>query len=274
VAKAKGELFESLGEADTALVNLDDPRCVELASRCRANKIFFGLNKNAEIRAEKLEPFHPHGVRFELHIGPKKIPVRINWLGKPAILNALPAAAAGASLGVSIEAIQKGIENFRPMPMRMNVIELRGDIRIIDDTYNANPCSMESALEALVAMKGDGMAIAILGDMKELGAASAEAHFALGQKAGMLAVDRLFLIGEFSRDMAMGAISARLTEKAIFVMEDHEEITLKCLSESREGTWILVKGSRAMALETVVQGLLLEWGAENEQKVRSRCSTI
>lgn len=270
VARAKGELFDSLGAGDTALVNLDDPRCVELASRCRANKVSFGLNKKADIRAERLEPFHFHEARFELHIGPESTSIRINWFGMPAIFNALPAAAAGVAMGVSIEAIQKGIETFRPPPMRMNRIESGGNIRILDDTYNANPPSMESALEALAAVKGDGMAIAIFGDMKELGAASAKAHFALGQKAGRLPVDRLFLMGEFSKDMAMGAVSADLAEEAVFVMEDHEEIVSRCLCESKGSTWILVKGSRAMAMEKVVHGLLRELGAEKEQKVRPR----
>jgi UDP-N-acetylmuramoyl-tripeptide--D-alanyl-D-alanine ligase len=266
VAKAKGELFESLGTGDTALVNLDDQRCVELASRCRANKIFYGLSERAEIRAEKCEPFHALGARFELHIGQESIPVKIRWFGKPAILNALPAAAAGASMGFSIETIRKGIEAFRPPPMRMNVVEVGRNIRIIDDTYNANPRSMESAIEVLAAMKGNEMAIAILGDMKELGDASADAHVALGQKVGGLPVDRLYLIGEFSNNTAKGAISANLSEEAISVMKDHEEIVSSCLLEAKEGARILVKGSRSMAMENVVQGLLREWGAQKEQR--------
>jgi UDP-N-acetylmuramoyl-tripeptide--D-alanyl-D-alanine ligase len=92
----------------------------------------------------------------------------------------------------------------------------------------------------------------------------------LGQKVGELPVDRLFLIGEFSKNTAMGALSANLTEKAIFVMKDHEEIVSRCLLETKEGARVLVKGSRSMAMEKVVQGLLREWTAKKGKKVRSR----
>jgi UDP-N-acetylmuramoyl-tripeptide--D-alanyl-D-alanine ligase len=280
VKRAKGELLESLGRNDTALINMDDQRCMELAERCQAKKIFFGLHRKADVRGEDLEPFNLEGARFELIAFSERISVLIHWHGRQAIMNALASASAGISMGLCLEDIKKGLEAFRPFPMRLNLIELKGNVWLLDDTYNANPQSMEIALESLVSIKGKGKAIAVLGDMKELGRESSRSHFSLGQRVASYAIDTLFLIGDFSEDVAKGAISAGMRRDSIFIARSHEEIVSNCLDEAKGGAWILVKGSRAMAMENVVHHIVEAIGIKEKEenidrsKGMARCSTI
>jgi UDP-N-acetylmuramoyl-tripeptide--D-alanyl-D-alanine ligase len=140
--------------------------------------------------------------------------------------------------------------------MRMEVIPLGGGKTLIDDTYNANPRSMDLALETLTELKGTGRAIAVLGDMLELGRFSEEAHQQLGEKVKELAIDLLLTIGEKAPLVVESAIRHGFERKKAKVVKSHSEVISFLKEVIREGDWILVKGSRGMAMEKVVEGLI------------------
>jgi UDP-N-acetylmuramoyl-tripeptide--D-alanyl-D-alanine ligase len=140
--------------------------------------------------------------------------------------------------------------------MRMEVISLEGGKTLINDTYNANPRSMELALETLAEMKGKGRAIAVLGDMLELGDFSEEAHRQLGEKVKELSIDLLLTLGEKGPLVVESAIHHGFKPERAKVLKSHSEVISFLKRALREGDWILVKGSRGMAMEEVVEGLI------------------
>jgi UDP-N-acetylmuramoyl-tripeptide--D-alanyl-D-alanine ligase len=140
--------------------------------------------------------------------------------------------------------------------MRMEVIRLKSGKTLINDAYNANPKSMEVALEILSEMRGEGRAIAVLGDMMELGGFSMEAHQHLGEKAGELSIDFLLALGEEAVVVVESAIRHGLNPDNARVVENHAEAASILKQVIREGDWILVKGSRKMAMEKIAEEII------------------
>jgi UDP-N-acetylmuramyl pentapeptide synthase len=168
--------------------------------------------------------------------------------------NALAAAAAGLLLGVDDEGIRRGLQAASPAAGRMNVSTLPGGATVIDDTYNANPASMQAALEALRALRGGGRGMLVAGEMRELGAGAAGFHREVGRCAARTGVDRLYACGAFAGELAAGALEAGLGAGAV-VTGSREEITEALLADLSAGDWVLVKGSRAAGMEAVVRRL-------------------
>ncbi|RLA83477.1 MAG: UDP-N-acetylmuramoyl-tripeptide--D-alanyl-D-alanine ligase, partial [Deltaproteobacteria bacterium] len=146
--------------------------------------------------------------------------------------------------------IRRGLEGFRPLPMRMELRTIRG-VNVINDAYNANPASMEAALKALSSRKG--RKFALLGDMAELGSETERLHRELGEFCAHLPLEGLFLLGEQARTVAEGARKRGMEERKIVVARDHGEIAHALAQRVREGDWLLVKGSRIMATERVIE---------------------
>jgi UDP-N-acetylmuramyl pentapeptide synthase len=184
----------------------------------------------------------------------KDVFVQMRCYGAPCLENALAAAAAALAMGASPSEIARGLEAFQPLPRRLNVISLGQEIHLIDDTYNANPVSMEAALKVLQHL-ATGRRLAVLGDMRELGEGTRGMHRSIGKKAADLGVDVLIAVGEWAEEMLQGARESSSPPKEIYASATaHEAVDMASETCSR-GDWILVKGSRAMALEQVVEGL-------------------
>jgi UDP-N-acetylmuramoyl-tripeptide--D-alanyl-D-alanine ligase len=139
--------------------------------------------------------------------------------------------------------------------MRMEVVPLKGRKTLINDAYNANPSSMELALETLVEAKGEGRAFAILGDMLELGDFTKEAHEQLGEKVSELSIDFLLALGEEAPVVVESAIRHGFPMERARVVENHSEAISQLKQMIQSGDWILIKGSRRMAMEKIVEGL-------------------
>jgi UDP-N-acetylmuramoyl-tripeptide--D-alanyl-D-alanine ligase len=139
--------------------------------------------------------------------------------------------------------------------MRMEIVSLKGGMTLINDAYNANPNSMELALETLVEVKGKGRAIAVLGDMLELGEFATEAHQQLGQKVSKLSIDFLLTLGEEAPVVVESAVRHKFPLERTKVVESHSEAASILREMVRNGDWILVKGSRGMAMEKIVEAL-------------------
>jgi UDP-N-acetylmuramoyl-tripeptide--D-alanyl-D-alanine ligase len=166
----------------------------------------------------------------------------------------LAAAAVGYRLGLSIQEVKEGLEATVSLPGRMQVIALSQGIHLINDTYNANPGSMARAIETLRSLKGNGRGILIAGDMLELGEHSISAHKELGILVARGGIARLYASGEFAQEVTDSAVGAGMDAGKVFVGSQNE-IVDAIKGRLGPGDWVLVKGSRLMAMEKVVEGL-------------------
>jgi len=251
----KGELFRGMRRDGTILVNQDDSRVVNLASRYPGQKITFGIERPADVMAKEIRLHGAEGTSFTLILEEEAIEIPLRLLGKHFVPNALSAIAVACLFGVEVNRIKEALENFQPFPMRMEVVPLKGGEILINDSYNANPSSMELALETLVEAKGKGRAVAVLGDMLELGNFSKEAHEQIGKKMSELPIDFLLAMGEKAPVVIESAIRHGFPMEKARIVESHLEAISLLRQMIQNGDWILVKGSRGMAMEKIVEGL-------------------
>jgi UDP-N-acetylmuramoyl-tripeptide--D-alanyl-D-alanine ligase len=251
----KGELFRRMRRDGTILVNQDDPRVMELANDYPGQKITFGTEHPAEVMAKEVRLRGAEGTSFTLILEGEAMEIHLPLLGKHFVPNALSAVAVGCLFGVEVQQIKKALENFQPFPMRMEVVSLGGGRTLINDTYNANPYSTELALETLAEAKGNGRAIAVLGDMLELGSFTKEAHEQIGEKVRELSIDFLVALGEEASTVVQSAIRHGFPMERTRIVENHSEAIPLLGEMMKDGDWILVKGSRRMAMEKIVKGL-------------------
>jgi UDP-N-acetylmuramoyl-tripeptide--D-alanyl-D-alanine ligase len=256
VKEEKGELFRRMRRDGTILVNQNDPYVSDLADEFSGQKITFGVERSADVMAKEVRLKGVEGTSFKLILEGTEIEIVLPLLGTHFVSNALAAVAAASLFGIELEKMKGALEHFHPFRMRMEVIPLGGGETLIDDTYNANPRSMDLALETLVELKGKGRAIAVLGDMLELGHFSEEAHRQLGEKVEELSIDLLLTLGEKAPLVVESAIRHGFEPKRAKVVKSHSEAISFLKEVIREGDWILVKGSRGMAMEKVVEGLI------------------
>ena len=254
VARAKGELLNTIRPGGTAILNADDPRVAALAGNLNCPVILFGSAGAAQVRADDIHPTES-GMTFTLTTPSGSTPVTLATPARVMVSNALAAAAAGELMGVPIKHIQAGLEAFCPQAGRMGIRLLGGDIRLVDDTYNANPDSMVAAIETLTSMHGHRRTIAVLGDMLELGPQSADLHRKIGRAAGDARLDRLYIAGSFAAAVAEGAMDRKMKTDRIFC-GTKAGIIEQLNHDLQAGDLILVKGSRGMAMEAVVEAIV------------------
>jgi UDP-N-acetylmuramoyl-tripeptide--D-alanyl-D-alanine ligase len=252
VTLEKGALFSGVRAGGAIAVNLDDPRVRRLGEKYRGRKITYG--EGGEVRAETSGEMSAAGTRFTLRAGRQRRQVRLRFVGRHNIANAVGAAAMAHALGIGMTAIGRGLERAQPYAMRMQLESWRG-IGIINDAYNANPASMAAAVETLKKIKGDGRRIAVLGDMFELGKHSRRQHFELGAKLAAAAIDYVCLLGERATDVKRGALRGGMKPEQIFVARSHGEIGRWLGARIKKGDWLLIKGSRGMKMELVLPDL-------------------
>ena len=252
VTREKGALFLNLRPGGAIAVNLDDPRVRRLGARFKGRKISYG--QRGSVRAEAVRPMDGQGMRLILRAGRRRAPVRLRFLGRHNISNAVGAAALALGLGVSLAAIRRGLEKVKPYPMRMEADSWRG-AGIINDAYNANPASMAAALKTLAAMGGEGEKIAVLGDMFELGKASGREHRELGKRVAKERIGRLYLLGPSATAIKAGALGGGMGEEKIIIAKDHGAIARQLRGHVKKGDWLLIKGSRGMKMEKVLDEL-------------------
>lgn len=254
VAQAKGELLESFGADHIAVLNADDELVAPLAKGREFKTITFGIENKADVRAENIHIKGFEGIDFLLCIKGESKEVHLSCIGKHNIYNALAAAGAAYEFGVNMDDIVHGLEAFRPVAMRSRILDIFG-IKVIDDTYNANPSSMDAALSMLVELTDQGKSIAVLGDMFELGDESVAAHRRLGRHAAKLNIDKLYLIGPKAGFVMEGAIEEAMEKDKIKSFKNHADLVFQLRDECRRKDVILVKGSRGMRMERIVKGL-------------------
>jgi UDP-N-acetylmuramoyl-tripeptide--D-alanyl-D-alanine ligase len=254
VRRAKGELLPHIRPAGRAVLNADDPHLRILAASCPVPVLFFGQDPSAAVRARDIAAGAAES-RFVLELPDGRLPVTLPTPGRFMVANALAAAAVGHLLGLGPEAIREGLEAFAPVKGRLRVIATPGGWHLIDDSYNANPASMAAAIRTLAEAPGRRRAILAAGDMRELGAGAAALHREVGALAATAGIDVLFAAGEHAPEIAAGALAAGMAAAAVHVA-GVEAIAHALGDMLQAGDWVLVKGSRAMGMERVVQALL------------------
>lgn len=253
VARAKGELVEGFTENNTFVVNMDDPWVQKIAEGVRCRKITFGINScKTQVSAREIESVGLSAVRFKMVADEKEFSVRIRGIGFHNVMNALCAGAIALSFGCGVDEIQAGLERFTPAYMRLEVMETPFGFKIINDAYNANPDSMRKGIEELVRLKGTGRAIAVIGDMLELGSATESEHRSLGKFICESNVDFVITYGMYAslileEDGVKGVSAAT-----------HAEVAEILVGFAKPGDLVLIKGSRAMRMEDIIQSLFKE----------------
>jgi UDP-N-acetylmuramoyl-tripeptide--D-alanyl-D-alanine ligase len=200
----------------------------------------------------------PDGLRFLLGIGNREVEVELPLVGTHNAANAAAAAAAAISLGCSDREIVAGLREVRPVGRRLRVERLGSGLRLIDDCYNANPLSMGAALQTLHDLVDDdetARPVAVLGDMLELGAHEREAHRGVGEAAARAGVALLAAFGPRSRAVAEAAAAAGLAADRIFHTEDVDALIGWARERLQPSDLLLVKASRGMKLERLVEAL-------------------
>jgi len=248
VAKAKGEIFSGLSPTGTAILNADDDYFSYWKNLIGSRAVLsFGLNNNADIHAALHAESGPMKQNFTLITPHGRIPVSLPLLGKHNVMNALAAATVCIALKIDLEAIRHGLELIVPAKGRLERYTLAQNICLIDDTYNANPASLQAAVRVLSNFSGNK--ILILGDMRELGNQSFEQHAAMGEIIQTAGIHHLFTYGEFSEQTSKNFGSNA------HHFHNQEQLIETVKSYLTPHSTVLVKGSRYMKMEKVVAAI-------------------
>jgi UDP-N-acetylmuramoyl-tripeptide--D-alanyl-D-alanine ligase len=258
IVDAKAELLEALpaaADGGVAILNADDPRVRGMAGRTRARVLTYGFAPDSDIRATDVASAGFDGMTFRLVSPAGERAVAIPALGRLAVHNALAAVAAGLAAGLELDELLPGLATASTAAHR-SVVTRAGGVVIVDDAYNAAPGSVTAALELLGGLPGRHLAV--LGEMRELGAAHAEGHRRVGEVAGDV-LDLLVVVaggpGEAAEEIVTGARAAGLAPDRLLVVPDAASAVEVLLGRLAPGDVVLVKASRGVELERVVDGL-------------------
>lgn len=255
ILQAKGELVEAIPRNGFAVLSGDDSRCANLVSRAQCPVLLVGESHRNNVRATSISA-EPGRLRFRVDGRTFEVPAT----GRHHLTAALAAIAIAREVGLENENISEGLRSFEPVAGRCR-FESIGAWSVIDDTYNANPSSMEAACEVLRTWKGDAKKLLIAGDMLELGSRTVECHRELGRQAAGSDLDHLVVFGEQSEHVVRGARESGMDPHRMAQCETFDSLltVLDCWADA--GAVLLIKGSRGMRMERV-----LDWLREQNDK--------
>jgi UDP-N-acetylmuramoyl-tripeptide--D-alanyl-D-alanine ligase len=249
IARAKRELVEALPPEGHAVLNADDPVVATMARHTHARVWRFGAREGVDVRGTDAVSRGESGFEFTLRAAGQERRVTVPLPGAHLLSNVLAAVSVALADGVALDAIVRALQAL-DVPLRLTIRRLPAGITLLDDTYNASPSATLAALDLLGEMPG--RRVAMLGDMLELGPLAAPLHEQVGRRAAAEA-EVLLTVGELAAAIAAAAHAGGLRDVRHFASK--EEATAALLELIRPGDAVLVKGSRALALETVVQAL-------------------
>lgn len=258
VQEAKAELVKALKADDLLILNADDERVNRLSQRFLGKVLFYGLSPRAHIWADRIELRGSEGSYFVLHAPDSEgIDINLNLMGQYNIYNALAGGAIGYAFQIPLADIKKALESFLGIKMRLQPYILPGNILLIDDSYNANPQSLQYAIDVLMSCCPDqGRSFLVMGDMLELGEDSENLHRMVGRKIAKVSMDFLIVLGASASIAAEEAIHSGMDRGRVFICKDQEQIIRLLMEELQTGDRVLIKGSRAMAMDKIVARLM------------------
>lgn len=260
VARAKAELIESLPENGTAVLPADDEFYGFLSERTESGIVSFGFDEGSDWRIEDLERDGSSGYRFSL----KGVEILLGRFGRHHVLNAAAAAAACSLLGSTGDEIARGITGARIPESRGVLFDIDG-ILFIDDSYNSNPASLGAAVSALMEMETDGSRWLVLGDMLELGERSPDLHRESGEVCGKAGVDGIVTLGSQTVELSRAAAEQRKAPERISHFIDTVKLAAYLNTYLEKGDIVLVKGSRGMRMEGVIETMEELRGAQRRR---------
>ena len=258
ILKAKMEIFDFFTSEDRAILNGDDEFLSKIAEEFPYQVKYYGTSDISSIKAENIKLLGEQGISYNLNIGGETHPVEIPIPGKHNVYNSLAAAAVGSLMGIELDKIANALRSYRSGKMRLNIFSTDSNIKVIDDVYNASPDSMKAAIEILKDL-GEGRKIAILGDMLELGDYSQKGHAEVGEAVAHKGIDILITVGQESKFIGTGASSCGMDNQNIIHLESNKDVIEYLDTLIEQGDRILVKGSRGMKMEEIVE-YLRSWG--------------
>jgi len=267
VAGEKLELWKAIPDTGIAVVNLDDPLILGGINLLTCRSTGYTLGNTGElpvsippdmqvVRCRRWMP-GDEGVTMEIEAGGHAVSISLKLTGRTGVQNALAAAAAAFSMGIDLDLVKKGLEEAKPAPGRLRLVHLGHGLSLLDDTYNANPASMDAALETLCTWSRGDKKIAVLGDMLELGERAADYHAALGRQAASAGLSLLVAVGSFSETVTAAAAEAGMPGNACLAFPCTADL-LEWLEAAAPGLMespatILIKGSRGIGLESAAR---------------------
>jgi UDP-N-acetylmuramoyl-tripeptide--D-alanyl-D-alanine ligase len=253
VREEKAALVRALPADGVAVLNADDARVAGMARDTRARVLTYGVAAGAHVRAVGEVEEDERGLTLVLEAGGQRQPVTVGLAGRHNVGNVLAAAATGVALGLPLADVGRGLSGVQPVAGRC-VFRRAGEVTVLDDTYNASPVSVAAALDTLAAHRRGRRVIVVLGDMLELGAITEEAHREVGRRVAALPADEFVGVGRAMHGAVEAAREGGLVEaRHLTTFEDTVAHLLKRLSA---GDLVLVKGSRGMRMERVVDALV------------------
>ena len=253
IAAAKAELVQALPLEGTAILNYDDERVRAMRDATRASVLTYGLDPKADLWADEIASEGLEGIHFTLHYDGEEFHVQVPLLGRHSVHTSLRAAAVGLAEGMAWDHILEGLQDRRAQ-LRLVAVPGPNGSMILDDSYNASPASMIAALNLLAELTG--RKIAVLGDMLELGEYEGEGHRMVALRA-IDAVDILVTVGELGGTMAQEALQNGMPPQRVQMCENNADATAYLNSIVQPGDMILVKGSRGLHMEDIVNALVL-----------------
>lgn len=256
IAMAKAELVRAIPPTGRVFLNGDDEWARVMAGISQAPVTYYGMSGTAEVRARDIVTAEDGLPAFTLDTPEGSAQVTLRIPGRHNAYNAAAAASVGLYLGLTLDDVVEGLAEARVSAMRMEVFESATGVTVINDAYNANPSAMRVALTTLTDMTAEGRHVAVLGDMAELGSLSELAHFRLGEYVSTLPVDVLVTVGELGARIGEGALRSGMAASAVKVCATPNEAAEASRELLRAGDVVLVKASRVVGLERVVEDIM------------------
>ena len=256
IARAKRELIDNLNTrrgSGVAVLNFDDKRVRKFAEGFEGTVVTYGFGDGATFRATKVRNRQGGGSSFRVKGPGLDAEFTVPLPGVHNVENALAALAAAGVFGLSVESLQQALGDFKNLSQRGEILTLAGNITVLDDCYNSNPRAMERMIEMLAGWEGSGRRIAVAGEMLELGSTSPELHRQVGRKLAEMGIDRLIAVQGDARFFLEGAVEAGMAPEDAIFFADASAAGEYCQTLLKAGDAVLVKGSRGVNLEKVVE---------------------
>ena len=251
IHKAKMEIFDGMEPDGLVCLNGDDGLLFGLKDLLKYTTEFYGLQEGLNIKAYNVKVTDELYTTFNVEINSREYLFAVPIPGMYCVYNALAAICVGLRFKIAIEDIIEALKDYKPSSMRMNIMNLSKEIKLINDAYNANPNSMEEALRVMKNLPGPRK-IAVLGDMLELGEWTRQAHIDIGKSVVKNGINHLVALGKNSKYIAEGAADAGMSQRKIYTCDDIYDVNEYIKGLIRDGDVILVKGSRGMKMEGIV----------------------